>query len=338
MKGTTMRRFLSATVLAIGLLPSLASAEKVTYYHLDSLGNVRAMTDKNAVVVERHDYLPFGEDCTTAPCAPVDGIQPKRFTGKERDKETGLDYFGARYDRGNLGRFTTVDPAMKLSRGLYDPQKWNRYVYARNNPLARVDPNGEDDIFIFRPLAGSSDPKWGAVQSEAATYGNTVTIYNGADATAERYVDALQVPDAHVVFAGHTVEYVSATDNATHAGSVLLNANVGVGIAHPNGGTAVPVPAAKAKSVAVFACKSNDLESQYSGTTFTGDRPDTNTVAEDAAAAAYADKVARNGTPAQAATAARQRMVTATNRANAASGARGTHYAPPQVCTNGTCN
>lgn len=51
-------------------------------------------------------------------------------------------YFGARYYRADIGRFTTVDPEMTLDENLVDPQKWNRYAYARNNPLKYVDPDG----------------------------------------------------------------------------------------------------------------------------------------------------------------------------------------------------
>ncbi len=63
------------------------------------------------------------------------------FTGKERDGETGLDYFGARYYAGVQGRFTGADPVMSSARAS-DPQSWNRYAYARNNPLLYVDPTG----------------------------------------------------------------------------------------------------------------------------------------------------------------------------------------------------
>jgi RHS repeat-associated protein len=51
-------------------------------------------------------------------------------------------YFGARYYRADVGRFTTVDPAMTLQENLIDPQRWNRYAYVRNNPLRYVDPDG----------------------------------------------------------------------------------------------------------------------------------------------------------------------------------------------------
>ena|ERR1035441_2367343 len=65
------------------------------------------------------------------------------FTGKERDAETGLDYFGARYFSGAQGRFTSPDDFFKDSH-VADPQSWSKYAYARNNPLRYVDPNGEN--------------------------------------------------------------------------------------------------------------------------------------------------------------------------------------------------
>jgi RHS repeat-associated protein len=54
---------------------------------------------------------------------------------------TGLDYFGARYFSGAQGRFTSPDPMLNSAKP-EDPQTWNRYSYALNNPLKFVDPNG----------------------------------------------------------------------------------------------------------------------------------------------------------------------------------------------------
>jgi len=65
-----------------------------------------------------------------------------QFTGKERDAETGLDYFGARYYGSNMGRFMTPDPLMFQKQKLLDPQQWNMYQYARDNPLRFIDPTG----------------------------------------------------------------------------------------------------------------------------------------------------------------------------------------------------
>ena len=67
-----------------------------------------------------------------------------RFTGKERDAETGLDYFGARYMLAAQGRFTSPDPVMLSKQRIFDPQQWNMYGYARNNPLSMIDPDGRE--------------------------------------------------------------------------------------------------------------------------------------------------------------------------------------------------
>lgn len=68
----------------------------------------------------------------------------RKFTLKERDNETGLDYFGAGYFASTQGRFTSVDPiGVKLAR-MIDPQQLNRYSYVRNNPLKYVDTDGND--------------------------------------------------------------------------------------------------------------------------------------------------------------------------------------------------
>jgi len=108
----------------------------VTYYHTDVLGSVRAVTDAAGATVARHDYAPFGESTS-----PLTG-DPRRFTGKERDAETAFDYFDARYYRNVWGRFTSADPAFRMDTFRGDPQLWNRYAYARQNPLRFIDPHG----------------------------------------------------------------------------------------------------------------------------------------------------------------------------------------------------
>ena len=65
----------------------------------------------------------------------------QKFTSKERDAETGLDYFGARYYSGAQGRFTSPDVPL-LDQRPDDPQSWNIYSYVRNNPLVLIDPTG----------------------------------------------------------------------------------------------------------------------------------------------------------------------------------------------------
>jgi RHS repeat-associated protein len=132
-------RLLAATFWISVLCVVTASAqttEVVTYYHTDAIGSVRMITDANGQVVERHDYLPFGEEWS----APSSS-EGRLYTGKERDRETGFDYFGARYYASGGGRFTNVDPG-HVNGDTYDPQSWNAYAYARSNPLRFIDPFG----------------------------------------------------------------------------------------------------------------------------------------------------------------------------------------------------
>jgi len=67
-----------------------------------------------------------------------------QFTGKERDAETGLDNFGARYNASNMGRFMSPDPIYIALHRLLDPQLLNLYAYGRNNPLKFTDSTGLD--------------------------------------------------------------------------------------------------------------------------------------------------------------------------------------------------
>jgi RHS repeat-associated protein len=121
------------------VVPSGQGAPEVEYVHLDALGSVRAVTGATGTLLRRHDYEPFGDEL--APSLVVS--DRKMFTGQERDRETGLDYFGARYYRADLGRFTTPDPVKITPGQVLDPHTLNAYAYANSNPLKFVDPTGE---------------------------------------------------------------------------------------------------------------------------------------------------------------------------------------------------
>jgi RHS repeat-associated protein len=119
----------------------------------DHLGTPRIILDQTGSFanLKRHDYLPFGEELSagTGGRTPAmgyvsgDGVR-QQFTSKERDMETGLDYFNARYYTSMQGRFTGSDPLMESGRASL-PQSWNRYSYVLNNPLSLIDPNGLDN-------------------------------------------------------------------------------------------------------------------------------------------------------------------------------------------------
>ncbi|HEX6042988.1 MAG TPA: RHS repeat-associated core domain-containing protein, partial [Pyrinomonadaceae bacterium] len=132
--------------------PTALNSNGTRYTTSDHLGSPRVVTNSSATVISRHDYMPFGEELgagvggrTTGIGFPgaSDGLRQK-FTSKERDVETGLDYFGARYYGSLAGRFTSGDPLMASGRPSL-PQSWNRYAYVLNNPLRLVDPTGLED-------------------------------------------------------------------------------------------------------------------------------------------------------------------------------------------------
>ena len=125
------------------------------YLTSDHLGSTRVVTDSDGAAISRHDYLPFGEEIpglggrTPALKYSADGMSgpAQKFTGKERDGESRLDYFQARYFSGAGGRFTSVDPE-NAGADPADPQSWNGYAYARNNPLRFKDPDGRECISL----------------------------------------------------------------------------------------------------------------------------------------------------------------------------------------------
>ena len=73
-----------------------------------------------------------------------DGDVRPRSTGKERDSESGNDYFGARYYASSMGRYLSPDPMFISAQRLMDPQSLNLYSYVRNNPLGLTDDSGLD--------------------------------------------------------------------------------------------------------------------------------------------------------------------------------------------------
>jgi len=79
---------------------------------------------------------------------PTMVICMRKFTGKERDSESGLDNFGARYDSSQYGRFMSPDPLGILSGQTGSPQSLNLYSYVQNNPVNAVDPNGLDCVYV----------------------------------------------------------------------------------------------------------------------------------------------------------------------------------------------
>ncbi len=113
------------------------SANTVNYYFADHLGTARVATNSSGIVCYNADFYPFGgERIVTDTCDSA-----YKFTGKERDSESGLDDFGARYYTSTLGRFMRADEP-NVDQDPANPQSWSLYIYVRNNPLNNIDPDG----------------------------------------------------------------------------------------------------------------------------------------------------------------------------------------------------
>ena len=116
------------------------------YRTVDHLGSTRLVTDGNQADKARYDLLPFGEEIF-AGVGGRSGVvgygsmfdHRHKFTGKERDSESGMDYFLARYYSSSMARFLSVDPGQAGAKpGL--PQTWNGYTYVLKRATApRVD-------------------------------------------------------------------------------------------------------------------------------------------------------------------------------------------------------
>ena len=109
----------------------------VYFYHSDHLGSASWITDGNGIPVQHLQYLPFGEPFVDQHPA---GYQERfRFTGKERDEETGYGYFGARYmDHELTAMWLSVDPMADKYPSI------SPYAYCAWNPIKLVDPDGRD--------------------------------------------------------------------------------------------------------------------------------------------------------------------------------------------------
>jgi RHS repeat-associated protein len=120
-------------------------APRTQFIHIDHLGSTRLVTSfvpgtpPSYSVYDSMDYLPFGEQIAG------NTASTHKFTGKERDSESGLDNFGARYNSSAMGRFMSPDPGnISAILNQDDPQSWNAYAYVRNNPVNLTDEDGQN--------------------------------------------------------------------------------------------------------------------------------------------------------------------------------------------------
>ncbi|KWV56560.1 hypothetical protein AS026_33940 [Rhizobium altiplani] len=111
----------------------------VRYQFHNHLGSASLELDETARIISYEEYTPYGSTSYQAVRGPGDAPKRYRFTGKERDEESGLYYSGARYYAPWLARWTSCDPI-----GLGDGP--NIYIYARCRPVILIDPGGTESV------------------------------------------------------------------------------------------------------------------------------------------------------------------------------------------------
>ena len=114
------------------------------YYHEDNLNTSSTLSGPSGSQVEVNVYYPFGRVETASPQASFQ--VSRRFTGQVFDAESGLYYYNARYYDPELGRFIQPDTVIS---DFSNPQSYNRYSYALNDPLLYNDPTGHGAVGDF---------------------------------------------------------------------------------------------------------------------------------------------------------------------------------------------
>ncbi len=121
--------------------PSNLTAPVIEYTHTDHLGSPVAGTDSAGNVAWRERYTPYGEKLLN----PTALDNQAAFTGHIYDSATGLTYMQARYYDPNIGRFLSIDPVNVTPS---TPGMFNRYAYVTNDPINKIDPDGEFAMLI----------------------------------------------------------------------------------------------------------------------------------------------------------------------------------------------
>ena len=200
------------------------------YYFENHIGSTSVVTDASGQCEQDIDYYPYGgvqsDNCST----PIS--QNYKFTGKERDTESGLDYFGARHYASNLGRFMVPDWAAKPTAVPYatfgNPQSLNLYSYVENNPVSRVDPLGHATEAVWYDSGGFGDPSFMGATDFETDAANQMAAQPQAQNNAPRLGIGIEVP-ANSAVQNNTLDvtkdpghaFVYLKDSSGHISSTL---------------------------------------------------------------------------------------------------------------------
>lgn len=153
----------------------------VYFTHSDHLGSASWITDNSGKPIQYLHYAPYGDLVANQ---RLGGYNERfKFTGKERDGESGYDFFGARYYTPPLGIWISVDPL--TDRTIRN----NPYMYCSGNPIIRIDPDGCKDVKMIRQgmkylLFGGANMVSGVIIISVATGGTYVSAGTATPVTS----------------------------------------------------------------------------------------------------------------------------------------------------------
>ena len=203
-------------VFAAGLRIGEVKAAVDYYDHLDLIGSVRLVTKSANVETFQTKYQPYGTPYSAS------GTETFQFTGKQLDTATSLYYYGYRYYDSQAGRFLTSDV---LPPNHENPQSINQYIYALDNPLVNIDPNG--GVVLPPPrgqLLGSFGDLLGAIQRALSDVFSRLS--NGASAGLRAITDTFKAISRTVTDAFNAIshEVISEVNGISRALSDAVSA------------------------------------------------------------------------------------------------------------------
>ena len=135
-----------------GLVPSEVEVDEgqstsaIRYQYDNHLGSASLELDNTGNIISYEEYHPFGTTSYRSGRTETETSQKRyKYVGKERDEETGLYYYGARYYAAWLCRFVSTDPLKEKYL------EWSPYVYCADNPIKFIDPDGRDLVKVIVP-------------------------------------------------------------------------------------------------------------------------------------------------------------------------------------------
>jgi len=231
--GTNPQKHIFANGVVVATVKGTGASASVYTDDTDHLTGAHVVTNSAAGMVELEDYQPYGASrIDWQYSASFD--EQRKFAGKEFDRDTGLSYMQARYQNPSIGRFISQDPAFvnlsRLSIQLQDPQSWNSYSYARNNPLAYIDPDGN----MWTP--------WQSSGGLGAWMGNGAFLYNLYGFNVSSITSTARNIQKNGLTAANISALAADAASITAKTSGVILGGVGAGMA---AGSLEAVPAAK---------------------------------------------------------------------------------------------